>query len=106
MRGGSVSVSWVAMVLRAASAHGVQEDVILDRVKFDRRVLEDPEGRVDLRHYIEMFDVAARLTEVPELGLRAGTFVRPDLHVTGLLVLNGPTLGDVYERMCRISRFH
>ena len=106
MRGGTVTVSWVYMVLRAAEFYGVDAEVILDAVPFDRQVLADPEGRIPFLAYLALLERAVVVTGVSDFGLQAGTFVRPNLHLTTLLVLNGPTLHAVYERMCRLSRFH
>ncbi len=106
MRGGTVTVSWVWMVARAAEAHGVPTPALLDEVSFAREQLQDPEGRVPFQQYLALFDLAARRTGVTDFGLQAGTYVRPNLHLTTLLVLNGPTLRAVYERMCLLSRFH
>ncbi len=106
MRGGTVTVSWVFMTLRAAETHGVSREAVLEDATFDLSVLTDPEGRIPFDAYLALLERTAHLTGAQDFGLQAGTYVRPDLHLTTLLVLNGPTLQAVYERMCGLSRFH
>lgn len=86
-----VSLSWVRTVLAEAQRQGIEETTLLRAAGISPRELENERWPID--HITRLWRAAARLTQDPGFGLKAGTVVGPgSFNVVGFIVQSAATL--------------
>ncbi len=86
-----VSLSWVRTVLGEAQRQGIEETTLLRSAGIQPQELENERWPID--HITRLWRAAARLTQDPGFGLKAGTVVGPgSFNVVGFIVQSAATL--------------
>lgn len=82
---GDISVLYVAVLLRAATAEGADAPALAQRFRLDAQTLESAEARISIPHYMRLGQAAITETGNRALGLRIGALSRSvDAGLAGL----------------------
>lgn len=87
----TVSISWVQTVLAQARRHGVSDSALLAAAGLQEAALTLERWPID--HITRIWGAAARLTQDPGFGLKAGSCVGPaSLNIVGFIVQSAASL--------------
>jgi AraC-like DNA-binding protein len=97
---------YVAALLHAAAARGVDMDWLLREAGLERIPANDPMVRVPLSAFTRLTEAAVEATDDPYFGLYAANFLHAaNLHALGLSLLASANVQDFCLRLCRYYRF-
>ncbi|MEZ4373929.1 MAG: AraC family transcriptional regulator ligand-binding domain-containing protein [Polyangiaceae bacterium] len=97
---GSVALDVVRPALRAATARGVR-DALLVAARIDVVLLDDPRAQISERQHAALWEALPRLTGVPEIGLEVGSIhaLPETFGLLGFLAASSETIGDALEQI-------
>lgn len=97
-----VSIMLVRVLTEAVEAAGVDRTEWLIAANFDARLLEDPDGRIEVAEYARLQAVALELSGDPALGLHLGEASKSTAYdVIGHLAAHAPTLRHAIDTILR-----
>jgi AraC-like DNA-binding protein len=97
-----VSAVAAAGVVGLIGRCGGDAERVFGAARLDMREAGDPAALLDLNRYCDLFEEAARQTDVDDFGLRFGqTYRLENMGKLGTLVLASPTLGEALRNLCQ-----
>ncbi len=98
----TISAQFLRHVANCVELTGHSAAGLLAQIGAARAVLEDPEGRIPLAHFIAFFEDAAALVRNPHFGLHAGRLAGSDsLGPLSFLFLSAPDLRTAFASFTR-----
>lgn len=105
MRRPTVSAGLVSGLVAYAHARGCEPGALTAATGIDLSRLDDPDSRLPLAAYLQLFDVAAKMLDDPALALRHGEAVgMSQISIVGLLMEASKTIGDAFLQMRRFGQ--
>ncbi len=97
--------TWIPVVLRTYAACGLDADTLLAAAGIDKQLLSNPEARISISDYEQLWRLATERTKDPCLGLKVVPFLRPTtFHALGLTLLASSTIREALLRLGRYYR--
>lgn len=104
-RSPSVSGTWIAAMLRALDARGVDGAELARTAGMNPAALTDPDARVSRESLTRLWGLAVAATGDPCFGLTIPRYLTPtSFHALGYAVLASATLKEALERIIRYRR--
>ncbi len=101
---GDISVRYASVLLRAASAEGVNIEQLISNFRLSTETLTSPVARISIPRYMRLGHAAIAQTGNRALGLRMGALTRPvDTGIAGLAGQCAPTVGAALSTLVRYS---
>jgi hypothetical protein len=102
----TVTGGFVAAILRALDARGVDHSRVLEAAGIDGAPSNDPMLRIPVARLHKLYDVAVTETGDPLFGMHAARFLRAgNLHAFGFSLLASNSLRDFGARLSRYFQF-
>ncbi|MFQ5935518.1 MAG: AraC family transcriptional regulator [Acidiferrobacterales bacterium] len=97
--------SWALLIWKAIESYGRDPRPLFEQAAVDPNKLRDPNARYPISALTRLWNLAARETRDPCLGLTAARFLHPTtLHALGYSWLASDTLKEALERAVRYHR--
>ncbi|OEY66966.1 AraC family transcriptional regulator [Marinobacter sp. X15-166B] len=101
---GDISILYVDVLCRAVRQAGQTDRGLRQEFGISQTLLQAPDARISIPHYMRLGEAAIALTGDPALGLLAGRLTRPvDLGMAGLAAHCAPTVGAALATLIRYS---
>lgn len=97
--------SWVNTILFAMEAEGIDSQEAIHAAGIDKKLLEDPNARIETALVSKLWDFAVDKTQDDCIGLKAAFHIKPTtLHALGFALLVSNNLLDSIKRMQRFYK--
>ncbi len=97
--------SWVAAVVRAMAARGLDTQALMLQAGLDPALLDDPLARYSSRKTLAFWTLALKASGDPLLGLHTARYIAPStFHALGYALLASSNLAELFERASRYFR--
>ena len=84
---------------------GIDLEPLFEQAGIDFKAIDDPYQRIRLDRFTHLLELAAQLTDKPNLGLELGSRQNPaKWGAFGYVVLNSPTVGSALSNMARFLK--
>jgi AraC-like DNA-binding protein len=102
----SVLSSWVLLIAKAIDSYGLDSADLFAKCRLDHTRLRDPGARFSYAGVTRLWELAAKLTRDPCIGLTVASLWHPTtLHALGYAWFASNSLQEAYERLQRYARY-
>lgn len=98
----TIYAAYVKELFYQAVQHGATIEQLIDKTGIKPEHLDNPDARITIDKHVALWHAAIELTQNPSFALQLGENSNPqDSGITSLVIMNAPTLGDMFLRIKR-----